>query len=73
MIVPHCVPFRPLCEFTKYTVAGTAFSPALTVGTLANGPGDSQALFSPSQWHRSTEVRSQDCSRCAPELTVGAM
>ena len=56
------VPLRPLCRLTKYTVVGTALSPALTVGMLAIDPVDSQVLFSPGHWHRSTEVMSQDCS-----------
>lgn len=36
------VPFRPLCGLTKHTALG----PTLTVGMLATGPGDSQALSS---------------------------
>ena len=73
MNVLCCVPFHLLCVLTKYTIVGTALSPALTVGMLAIGPGDSQALFSPGHWNRSTEVRSQDCSSCAPGPTVGSM
>ena len=56
-----------------YTVVGPAFGPTLTVGMPTNGPGDSQVLFSPVHWHRSTEVRSQDCSSHVPGPTVGAM
>ena len=39
----------------------------------AIGPGDSQALVSPGHQHRSTEVRSRDCSSHAPGHTLGAM
>ena len=73
MNVLCCVPFHPLCGLTKYTVVDKALSPTLSVGMLAVGPGDSQALFSPSHQCISTEVRSQDCSSCAPGPTVGAM
>ena len=67
------VPFCLLCGLTMYTVFGTVFSPALTVGMLAIGPRDSQALFSPSHCCRSTEARSQFYSSLAPGPTVGAM
>ena len=73
MNVLCCVPFRPLCGLTKYTVVGTALGPTLTVGVRALGCSDSQALFSPGHSHRSTEVRSQDCSSRAPGPAVGAM
>ena len=62
-----------LRELTKWTVVGTALSLALTVGMPAIGPGDSQVLFSPSHWCRSTEVRSQYCGSHAPGPAVGAM
>ena len=42
-----CVTFHPLCEFSDYTVVGTALGPFLTVGIPAIGPGVSQTLFSP--------------------------
>ena len=72
MNVLSCVPFHALCGLTKYTVVDTALGPALTMGMPVIGPGDSQALFSPSHWWRSTEVRSQDCSSRAPRLSVGS-
>ena len=65
--------FRPLCWLTKYTVVGTALSPTLIVCMMAVGPGDPQALFSPSHQCRSTEVRSRDCSSHSLGPTVGAM
>ena len=71
MNVLCCATYHPLHGLTKYTVVGTALSLTLTVGMLAIGPGDSQALFSPGHQHRSTEVRSQDCSSHAPGHTVG--
>ena len=63
----------PLCRLTKYTAVGTALSSTLTMSMPAIGPGDSQALFSLGYQCRSTEVTSQDCSRCAPGPAVGAM
>ena len=68
-----CVPFRLLCRLTKYTVAGTALRPTLTAGMPAIGLVDSQELFSPGHWCRSTEVRSQDCSSRSPGPAVGAV
>ena len=68
-----CVTFHPLCELTEYSVFGVAPGPTSTVGTPAAGPGICPALFSHGQQRRSTEVRSQDCSRCAPGLAVGAV
>ena len=62
-----------LCRLTKYTVADTALGPILTVDMPTIGPGDSQALFSAGHQCRSTEVRSQDCSSCAPGPAVGTM
>ena len=73
MNVLCCVPFHPLCRLTKYTVVGTALDPAVTVGMPTIGPGNSQALFSPGHWCRSTEVRSQNCISHAPGPVVGAM
>ena len=73
MYVLYCVPFCPLYGLTEYTVVGTALGSALTVGVPAVGPGDSQVLFSPGHLHRSSEVRSQDCSSCASGPVVGAM
>ena len=73
MNVLFCLPFCPLCRLTKYTVVDIALGPTLTVGMLAVGPGDSQALFSPGHWRRSTEVRSQDCSSNEPGPAVGAV
>ena len=64
-----CVPVHPLFGLTKYTVVGTTLCPSLTVGMPSIDPGDSQALFSPGYWHRSSEVKSQDCSSCAPGFT----
>ena len=60
--VLHCVHFHPMCGCTNYTVVGTAFSLTLTMCMPAIVLVDSQALLSPGYWHRSTEVRSQDCS-----------
>ena len=40
---------------------------------LVIGPGDSQALLSPGHQHRSTEVRSQDCSSHVSGPIEGAM
>ena len=68
-----CVPFLSLCGLTKYTVAGTAFGPTLTVCMLAIDPVDSQVLFAPGHQCRYTEVRSQDCSRHAPGHSVGTV
>ena len=68
-----CVTFHPLCELSNYTVVGTALSPMLTMGIPTIGPGVSQTLFSPGHQHRSTEVRSQDCSNHGSGLIVGAM
>ena len=68
-----CVTFHPLCELSDYTVVGTALGHTLTMGMLAVGPGVSQTLFSPGHQHRSTEVRSQDCSNYGSGLTVGTM
>ena len=73
MSVLYCVTFHLWCWLINYTVAGTALRPTLTVGMPAIGPGVFQALFSPDYQHRSTEVRSQDCSNCAPGPAVGAM
>ena len=73
MNVLCCGPFHPLCRLTKYTVVGTALSPALTVGMPAVGPGDCQVLFSTGHWHRSTEVRSHNCNSRALGPTVGAL
>ena len=52
------------------------FSLSLTIGMPAFGLGVSQMLFSPGHWHRSTDVRFQDCSNHGPgpaEGTVGAV
>ena len=73
MSVLCCFPFHPFCGLTKYILVGTALIPALTVCMLAVGLGDSQALFSPGHWCRSTEVKSQDCSSCALGSAVEAM
>ena len=62
-----------LCGLTKNTVGGTAFGPTSIMGILAIGPGVSQALFSQGHQHRSSEVRSQDHSKCVPGPTVGTM
>ena len=68
-----CVTFHLLCELSDYTVFGTALGPTLTIGMLAIGPGVSLKLFSPGHQHRSTEVRSQDCSNYGSGPTVGTM
>ena len=68
-----CVTFHPLCRLTNYTIVGTALGPSLTVSMPAIGPGVSQALFSPSHQHRSTEARSQDYSNHAPGPAVGTL
>ena len=73
MNVLYYFSFCPLCGLTKYTVVGTALSPALTVGMPAIGLGDSHVLFSPGHQCRSTEVRFQDCSSHSPRPAVGTM
>ena len=60
-------------HLTKYTVVGPALGPTLTVSMPETGPGDTQVLFSPGHWYRSTEVRSQDCSSCALGSAVEVM
>lgn len=57
---------------TSYSCFDTALVSTLTVGVLAIGPGISQALFSPGHQHRSTEVRSQNCSNHGSLPAVGA-
>ena len=73
MSVLCCVPFHALCRLIKYTVVGTAVSPTLTLGMPADGPGDSQVLFSPGHRCRFIEVRFQDCTSHAPGPAVGAI
>lgn len=70
--VLYCVTFHPLCGFTEYTVIGTVM---LAIGTvmLAIGPGILQALFSPGNQGRSTEVSSQACNSCVPRPVVGSL
>ena len=63
MNVLCCVPFRPLCRLTKYTVVGTALGPTLTVGMLAVGPGNSQVFFFP-------QATSIDSPRSVPRTAV---
>ena len=65
--------FHPFCELSDYIVVGTALSLTLTVVMLAIVPDVSQTLFSPGHQHRSTEVRSQNCSNHGSGPTVGTM
>ena len=69
----YCVPFHPLCGFTEYTIVCSALGPTFTIDMPAVHPGDTQAQFSPGQWSRSTEVRSQDCKIHAPGLAMGTI
>ena len=66
-----CVIFYPSCELSEYIVVGIALSPTLTMSVPANGPGVFHE-FLPGHQHRSTEVRSQDCSNHRSGLTMGA-
>ena len=68
-----CATFHPLCKFTSYSVVGIALGHTLTTGMPATYSGVSQLLFSLGHQHRSTEVRSQDCSNHGSGPTVGAM
>ena len=61
-----------LCKLTKYTVVGIALSLILPVGMPEFGPSDSQVLFSPGHWHRSTEIRTQDFSSHEPGPAIEA-
>ena len=72
MTVLCFVPFHPLCGLTKYIVVSSVCSPTLTVSMSAVGPGDSQALFSPGHWCRSTEVRSQGTAVACPWTCSGS-
>lgn len=51
----------------------TALGPTITMDMLVIGSGISQALFSPGNQCRSTEVKSQDCSHLASGPAVGAI
>ena len=62
-----------LCGLTKSTAVGTVLDVTLTWSMLETGPAASQVLFSPGHWRRVAGVRSQDCSNCVLEPTVGAM
>ena len=73
MVVLCCVTFHPLCELSDYTAVGTALNHTLSMGMPAIDPGVSQMLFSPGHQHRSTEVRSQDCSHHGSGPSVCAM
>ena len=63
----------PLCELSDYTVVSIALDPTLTMDMPAIGPGVSQVLFLPGHHHRSTEVRSWDCSDHGSGPAVGTM
>lgn len=73
MSVLCCVTFHPLSVLISYSAVVTALDPILTVGMLAIGPGASWVLFLPGHQHRSTKVRSQNCSNHESGLAVGTM
>ena len=67
------ITFHPLCDLSDYTTVGPTLGLTLTRGMLAIGPGVSQTSFSLCHQHRSTKVRSQDCSNHGFGPVVGAM